>query len=173
MPVCLVFVFFVLNSFVVVAISLVVRNSAVNCLEIFVFEMTWNIQVCLLTCLMLCITCWYFMQYVGSCRWLLSVAARKHWRRDRHCRDCWDKWTVQVLWSKWCLRTRNWTVFGRHLLTAFYAFSTYPTDLIRFHWHVFLDIISNRWYNLGTTVKQAAMVWVCVVKRRHDYGRAA
>jgi len=29
----------------------------------------------------------------------------------------------------------------------------------------------NRWYNLGTTAKQAAMVWACVAKRRRWLGK--
>jgi len=56
--------------------------------------------------------CLCVMQCLGSYRWLLSVAARKHWRCDGYCWDCWYKWTMQVLWSKWCLWSRNWTVFG-------------------------------------------------------------
>ena len=30
--------------------------------------------------------------------------------------------------------------------------------------------IRNRWYNLGTTAKQSAVVWACVAKRRYQLG---
>jgi len=82
----------------------------------------FSVFVCIRSSLCCILT---FVQCLGSYWRLLSAATRKHWWRDGYCGYCWHKWTVQVSWPKWCLRPRNWAVFGMHLLMLFYGSHLY------------------------------------------------
>ena len=93
---------------------------------------------CWLCCVMFCVICWCIVQCLGSSWRLLSVTTRKYRRRDRHCRDCWNEWAVQVLRPKWSLRPGNWTVFGICCIHAMYTLFNRFYYYCNFVWRVLL-----------------------------------